>query len=214
MHRLQKALGFNYPQAALVNSLDFSTQLTTDGAVTQGTNTILDIKGELINANYQGNAKFDNALSLDGDFSATSTSISALMNRLGIISVKDSTITRDFSISGHMAGQIDTLSLSTLDLKTKSNDLTANYSGSIQLGEVVSLNGSFDAQSPSVAALITQFSMPVPLAANALGAINISGNISGPTDAISAKNIRFNTIGEHLTASYTGDVKNGRTTEP
>ncbi len=209
LHRFQKTLGFNYPQTTLVNTLDFSTQLTTDGTVTQGTNTILDIKGELINANYHGDAKFDNALSLDGDFNATSTSISALMDKLGITSVKGSIITRDFSISGHMAGQIDTLSLSALDLKTKSNDLTANYSGNIQLGEVVSLNGSFDAQSPSVTNLITQFGMPVPRAANALGTINISGNISGPTDAISAKNIKFNTIGEHLTASYIGDVKMG-----
>ena len=206
----KKFLGFNYPQTALINTLGFSTKLITDGTITQGTNTILDIKGELINADYRGNAKFDNALSLDGDFNATSTSISALMDKLGIISVKGNAITEDFSISGHMAGQIDKLSLSALDLKTKSNDLTANYSGSIQLGEVVSLNGSFDAQSQSVTNLITEFGMPVPLAANALGTINISGNISGLTDAITANNIKFNTIGEHLTASYIGDVKMGK----
>ena len=211
LHKLQKTLGFDYPQTAAISSVNFATNLSTDGVTTKGKNVDLAIKGGQIDAGYKGGFTFDNALSLDGSFNAASPSVSALMSKLNMAAVPGADIIGDFSVTGRASGVIDKLSLSGLEFKTKGEALTANYQGDIKLGDTVMLNGRFDAQSPSAISLITKLGIEAPAAAKVLGDINVSGQVSGPADAVALSALNFKTKGAQLTASYVGDVKMGKT---
>lgn len=208
---LQKTLGFNYPQTAIVSSLNLSTKLTTNGTTTQGENIAFNLRGDGISADYKGSAKFENALSLDGNFSANSPSLSALTIKLGMSAVKRSEVIGDFAVSGRVSGLIDKLSLTGIDFKTKGSQLNATYQGDVKLDQPLTLNGKFDAQSPSAQTLIEAFGLGKMAGVKALGKIDISGQISGPSDAIYIKSLNFKTENDLLTASYLGDITTGKT---
>ena len=124
-HKLQDTLGFNYPQLALLDSVQLSTKLTTDGVVTKGENVNFTLKGQDINASFTGLATFNNALSLDGKFTAASPSLKSLTTKMGLKDIQGADAIGEFSVNGRVSGIIDALSLSDLDFKTKGDYITA-----------------------------------------------------------------------------------------
>ena len=210
--KLQDALGMAIPQLAAFNTVDISTNLSTDGKVTNGKNVSIDIKGNGITANYTGAATFDNALSLAGQFSANSPSIAALLPKLGVTNVPGTDIVGDLAVSGKVNGIVDALTLNDLNFKTKGGDLVASYNGSVKLGKDMSFNGRFDASGASVPTIVSKLGMQGLDAAKALGNFNVSGNVSGAPSATNISGLDFKTAGDQLTASYVGDISTGKTT--
>ena len=97
-----------------------------------------------------------------------------------------------------------------MDFKTKGGQLNAAYQGDIKLGQPLILNGKFDAQSPSAQTLVKAFGLEKIAGVKALGNIDISGQISGPTDVINIKSLNFKTENDLLNASYLGDITTGK----
>lgn len=209
LFNLQKTLGFNYPQSSVVNSLDLSTSLTTNGTITQGKNVVFILKGDKINADYKGNAQFDNALSLDGDFNMSSPSFSDLTSKLGLKPFKGGESIGDFNVSGRASGLIDQLNLTNIDFKTKGDQFNASYQGNIKLGNVITLNGNFDAFIPSVNTLATQTGITFPLA-SALGTLNTSGQISGTPEALALTGLSTKLSDGILNFQFEGQVQTGQ----
>ena len=212
IQKLQDALGMAIPQLAAFSTVDISTNLSTDGKVTNGKNVSIDIKGDGITANYSGAATFDNALSLAGQFKANSPSIAALLPKLGVTNVPGMDIVGDLSVSGKVSGIVDALTLNDLDFKTKGGDLVASYSGKVKLGKDMAFDGRFDASGASVPTIVSKLGMEGLDAARALGNFSVSGNVSGAPSAVNLTGLNFKTEGQQLTASYIGDISTGKTT--
>jgi len=205
---LQKALGFNYPQAAALNTVTFSSKLSTNGTVTQGSNVALRIKGDQIDAGYNGNFTFDKALSLDGNFNAAITSVNTLMAELGMSAAAGADIIGDFSVKGRAAGLIDKLSLTGLEFKTEGAHLTARYDGDVKLGSAPALNGNFQVDVPSVKTLAAKMNAPLAYA-DATGSFTAKGTVGGTVDALSLTGIDAALSGGILNLQFTGNAQTG-----
>lgn len=210
--KLQDALGMAIPQLAAFTTVDIATTLSTNGKVTSGKNISVNIKGDGIIAQYTGAASFDKALSLAGQFTADSPSIAALLPKLGMTNTPGADIVGDLSVSGKVSGIVDALTLDDLDFKTKGGDLLASYNGSVKLGKDMSFNGRFDASGSSVPNLVSKLNIEGLEPAKALGNFSISGNVSGAPAATKLTDLDFKTEGQHLTASYMGEISTGKMT--
>ena len=206
IQKLQDALGMAIPQLAAFSTVDISTNLSTDGKVTNGKNVSIDIKGDGITANYTGAATFDNALSLAGQFTANSPSIAALLPKLGMANIPGADIVGDLAVSGKISGMVDALMLNDLDFKTKGGDLVASYTGSVDLKQMY-VRGSFNASGASLPTIVSKLGIKGLDAANALGNFSVTGKIDGLPTAANLTDVIFKTDGAHLSASYTGDAR-------
>ncbi len=207
--KLQDALGMAIPQLAAFSTVDISTNLDTDGKVTNAKNVAIDIKGDDIKANYNGAAKFDNALSLAGNFSANSPSIPTLLPKLGVNSFNKANIFGGLTLSGNVNGLVDALVLDNLNFKTSGGDLVARYTGQVKLGKDMSLDGRFNASSASLKSLATTGNIALPYA-DALGAINASGAIKGPMSSLAFSNVKAALTDGLLNLDFEGNLITGK----
>ncbi len=207
--KLQDTLGMAIAQLQAFNTVALITNLDTDGKVTRAKNLIIDIKGENITAHYNGEAKFDNALSLDGNFNAASPSISALLPKLGVQGLKAANIVGDLAVSGTVNGVVDALTIDNLDFKTKGGDLDAGYTGQVKLGEDMSFNGRFNASTSSLKNLAANGNIPLPYA-DALGSMKANGNIKGPITSLAIAEIKAVLSDGLLNLDFDGSFKTGK----
>ncbi|MBL4869999.1 MAG: AsmA family protein, partial [Robiginitomaculum sp.] len=208
-NKLQDTFGFNYPQLALLDSVQLSTKLTTDGVVTTGENVVFTLKGQEIDANYIGRATLNNALNLDGNFTVASPSLKSLTTKLGLKNIQGADVIGNFSVSGRVSGIVDALSLSGIDFKTEGEYITAGYIGDIKMGETILLNGSFDTFIPSIKNFTTQTGLKNPYS-DALGTLQAKGEISGTAKALSLSNIDANLSDGLLNLQFTGNAQTGK----
>ncbi len=211
LYNLQKMLGFNYPQTSAINIVDISTNLSTNGKVTKGSDIVFNIKGDDITASYNGSAVFDNALSLNGNFKANSPSLRSLATNLGMKDIQGSSAIGDISVSGEVNGLIDKLALSNINLTTNSSQLSTSYQGDFKLGRPMAINGHFEIKSPSAQTVMSTFGLDKVPGSAALGKVDVVGEISGSKDAVSIRALKFSTDNNLLKASYQGDISRDET---
>ena len=209
LKKLQDALGMAIPQLVAFSTVDISTTLNTGGKVTNANNVAVGIKGDGITANYTGAAKFDNALSLAGDFSANSPSIADLLPKLGVNGLNAANIFGDLALSGKVNGMVDALTLDDLDFKTKGGDLVASYAGQVKLGKDMAFDGRFDASSTSLKSLATSGNIALPYA-DALGAMKASGTLKGPMSSLTVSDVKAALTDGMLNLDFEGKLTTGK----
>lgn len=111
-------------------------------------------------------------------------------------------------IKGKVNGALLQPDLSFDKLGIKGDLINANYAGTIQLGELPSLQGTLELRSSDAGELARQLEFDLPAAA-ALGKIGLKSAISGPVDALMLTGVDLSQESDLLESSYTGDVALG-----
>ncbi len=207
---LLAALKMEIPQAKAVKTVDLTANLTSDGKTTSAKAVKLDIKGEQLVATYSGAATYGTKLDLAGKLSASSPSISGLIDDLGIEVPEQAAVLGQFMLDADVKGSPDQLQLSAVKFKTSGEQLNATYDGSINAGKTTALDGHAYVNSPSVPALLAALGMDYKQAA-VLGDLDLRANISGATDNMIIKDVELLTQGQYITADYKGALSVGET---
>ncbi len=205
---LQTALGMAIPQLTAFDTANLTTSLSSDGKVTTAKNLTIDVKGDIITANYVGAAVFDTALSLAGRFKANSPSIPALLPKLGMVNLQGAQILGDLSLSSRVNGVVDALVFEDFDFKTKGEHLTASYIGKIETGKTTRLNGSFVISAPALKSLTNTGGFALPYS-GALGALKASGSIDGRLDALNISGLKAALTDGLLNLTLDGNMTTG-----
>ena len=108
-------------------------------------------------------------------------------------------------IKGKVSGSLLQPDLSFQKLGIKGPLISANYAGTVQLGEVPSLDGRLDLRSPNAGELARQLELDLP-ASTALGKVDLASAISGPVDALVLTGLDLTQQSDLLISSYKGDA--------
>jgi AsmA protein len=207
---LTDLLGLSSAQTALIDTVKLSTTLTSDGQVTHAQNIDATLKGKLIDAGYKGSADFDKALSLNGSFNTEITSVATLVKALDLKDIKGVELVENIAAQGNVTGGLDALSLSQITFTSSSADLTTSYKGAVTTGKTIKLDGLFSAKSPAIAPMAAKAGFADIAGLNTLGNLDVSGKISGSSNALNISNLDFKTQGTGLNASYQGSISTGK----
>lgn len=108
-------------------------------------------------------------------------------------------------IKGRISGALMQPDLTFEKLGVGGDLITANYAGTVQLGEIPSLAGNIELRSSNAGELARQLEFDLPASA-ALGKVDLTSAINGPIDALVLSDLVFSQESDLLTASYTGEV--------
>ena len=207
---LTDLLGLSSAQTALIDTVNLSTSLSSDGQITHAQNIDATLTGKSINAAYKGAADFNKALSLNGSFDTKITSVASLVKALDLQNIKGIELAESVVVKGNVKGGLDALSLSQIDFTSNSADLNANYKGAVTTGKTIKLNGLFSAKSPAIAPMAAKAGFTDIAGLSTLGNLDVSGKISGSPEALNISNLDFKTQGAGLNASYQGSISTGK----
>ncbi len=213
---LQSTLKMNLPQLAAFQTAELQANLKTDGHTTTAEGLKLVMKGETLTASYDGQARYNGQVTLDGDFLADGSSLGGLLKDMGLQNLKAANLLGDLHVLGHIKGPQDRLTISGMNFKSSGPQLSLGYQGDIGLGSDINLEGRFEAMTGSVPTLLQAAELdaqqiPTVKMANILGRLEVSGQITGRPDAATITELKLNTEGDILTASYTGAMDMGQT---
>lgn len=165
----------------------------------------LDLKTSLGKVRYDGTAQLGEPGALEGDLSFSAPDLSALAGFLGIETPFNlaplGTATVKARVSGALAGPDIAFDLFSL----KSDLIEVSYTGNVALQGTPKLQGRLEASLPNAGELTRQIGLDVP-AASALERLDITGEVTGPLDALTVTGADLTHTGALLDASYAGEV--------
>ncbi len=104
-----------------------------------------------------------------------------------------------------LSGALTQPAISFETLSVKGNQIDANYTGALTLGEKPAFDGRISAVLPQAGDLATQMGLDLP-ASDALERVELKGAIKGFADALSLSGLDVKHSGALLNATYTGAV--------
>lgn len=160
---------------------------------------------DLAKTGFTGRINLGPAPTIEGDFAFDAPKIDALAKFAAVELPLNVAPLGSLDVEGKVSGALTQPGLTFEKLRVKGPLITANYAGSIVLGEVPSLNGNIDFDTPKAGELASQMKFDLPAAA-ALENVSFKGKVSGPVDALKLTGIDFKHNGDLLTAAYTGKL--------
>lgn len=160
---------------------------------------------DLVRTAFSGQLNLSDAPTITGDLSLDAPSLAALANFAAVEMPVNLTPLGGADIKGKVSGSLLQPDLNFEKLGVKSDLVNANYSGTIQLGELPSLEGAIELRTPDAGELARQLEFDLP-ASTAIGRVDVTSAIKGPVDALVLSGVEFSQKSDLLTASYSGDV--------
>ena len=186
-------------------------KINLEGSVKGPANALLvDIEkltqtSDLARTSFSGQLNLTEAPTVTGELSLDAPSLADLARFADVEMPVNLTPLGGADIKGTVSGALMQPDLSFEKLGVKGDLITANYAGTITLGEIPSLTGELELRTPDAGELARALEFDLPASA-ALGRVNLTSAITGPVDALVLSGIEFTQDSDLLTASYTGDV--------
>lgn len=186
-------------------------KINLEGSIKGPSNALLvDIEkltqtSDLARTSFSGQLSLTEAPTITGDLSLDAPSLAGLARFADIDMPVNLTPLGGADIKGKISGALMQPDLSFEKLGVKSELITANYAGSIQLGEVPSLVGTLELRTPDAGELTQALELDLPASA-ALGRVNLTSAITGPVDGLVLSDLEFSQESDLLSASYSGDA--------
>ena len=211
--KLDAFLKLDNPYVALTETANIKGNLTFDGVNMVGKGTQVSLKSDILTTDFSGNFSGDLSAggipSASGDLKINVVDIKKLQDALGMAIPQLAAFTTvDIFTNLDTDGKVTTAKNVSINIKGAA--ITANYFGAAKFGNALSLAGNFNANSPSISALLPKLGVNDLAAANVLGDLSVSGNVNGMVDALTLDDLDFKTKGGDLVASYAGQVKLGK----
>tara|TARA_R110000787_G_scaffold93939_1_gene196336 strand:+ start:30722 stop:33310 length:2589 start_codon:yes stop_codon:yes gene_type:complete len=165
----------------------------------------LSLKSALVNADYDGSVTMGDASAIAGTLSLTAPSIADLAKFADVEMPYNVAPLGGADVKATLSGSLDAPQIKFETLAIKGKLIDAGYTGTVSLGDAITVDGQLSAVLPQAGDLATEMGIEVP-ASDALERVEIKGNISGPVDALSLANLDVTHTGALLNASYMGAV--------
>ncbi|MFN4184317.1 MAG: AsmA family protein [Hyphomonas sp.] len=160
---------------------------------------------DLAKSSFSGQLNLTDAPTIAGELSLDAPSLAALASFADVEMPMNLTPLGGVDVKGKVSGSLMQPDLSFDKLGLKGRLITANYAGTIQLGELPALKGTLELRTPDAGELARQLEFELPMSA-ALGKVDLTSAISGPVDALVLSGLDFKQESELLSASYKGEV--------
>ena len=206
--RLDAFLGIKNPYGALTETASLTGNLAFDGANISGKNTDVRLESNLLKSHFKGDFSAGQAKAAAGTLSVNVQDLGAVQNTLGM-KIPQLAAFKTLTLASEMETDGKATNAKNLIIDIKGDGISANYHGAARFDKALSLDGSFKADSPSVAALLPKLGMKNIKGADLVGNLAVSGKVKGVVDRLKLSGIDFKTTGGELVASYQGDVQLG-----
>ena len=205
--------GFDKPLKARADGLfqdqafDVDLTLDTPEAIQSGAPANVDLKldSKLAKASYEGSATLGEAPSLAGAFTLSAPNLADLASFASVELPVNVAPLGAADMKGTVSGPFDALVIQFENLGLKGSLLDLAFTGAVNLLETPVVDGSLRATAPNTGELLSQMGIDVP-AEDALEKVQISGQVTGPADAINLKGLDVKHSGALLNAAYKGDA--------
>ena len=183
----------------MLDSVDFSADLTGRDAGFDASNVAATVTGNGIDGTFTGSGSYGESLTANGAFTANASSVVSLITALEM-DIPEARAIENLTASGLISLQGETITLSKLEAKTQGGILTGQYNGDAILGEVPAFNGDFDIALSSLAQFAQVTATEIPYS-DTIGSIAVNGRVTGQGETITLPT---------LTASLSDGQINGR----
>ena len=149
----------------------------------------LDLKSDLLDLGFTGTVALQDSPTVDGQLQASASNTGELLNQMGI-EVPAEDALEQVNIAGKVSGPADALSLTGLDIKHTGALLNASYKGDASLAGDGKLNGTIDASSDELRALLKAADVEMP-DGDTLKTFSTAGAVSGSFKKLAISNLNF-----------------------
>ncbi|KCZ82869.1 AsmA family protein [Hyphomonas adhaerens MHS-3] len=149
----------------------------------------LDLKSDLLDLGFTGTVALQDSPTVDGQLQASASNTGELLSQMGI-EVPAEDALEQVNIAGKVSGPADALSLTGLDIKHTGALLNASYKGEASLAGDGKLNGTIDASSDELRALLKAADVEMP-DGDTLKTFSTAGAVSGSFKKLAISNLDF-----------------------
>ena len=149
----------------------------------------LDLKSDLLDLGFTGTIALEDSPAVDGQLQATASNTGELLKQMGIEVPAEDALEK-VNIAGKVTGPADALSLKGLDITHSGALLNASYKGDASLAGDGSLNGTLDASSDELRALLKAADVDMP-EGDTLKSFSTAGAVSGSFKKLAISNLHF-----------------------
>jgi AsmA protein len=149
----------------------------------------LDLKGDLLDLGFTGTVVLEDSPAVDGQLQAAAPNTGELLKQMGIEVPAEDALEK-VNIAGRVSGPADALSLTGLDIEHSGALLNASYKGDVSLAGNGHLNGTIDASSDELRALLAAADMDMP-EGDTLKSFATAGAVSGSFKTLAISNLDF-----------------------
>jgi AsmA protein len=201
----------NEPIQALdaIESVRLNGELNWDGTTFNISALTAETSGEMINANFQGDVRYSDALDTSGRFEASSPDLAKLLNIIGV-EQPDASALKAISAKGLI--DITDGKISATDIIANATDgfVNGGFTGQLAFDETLSLNGTADAKIADLLALNAALSREIPFS-NIAKRIDFKGNINVANGTFTLTESEATLADGDVNGSYRGKVALGQT---
>lgn len=183
---LISALNIEIPQAAALGSGDVKGQVDYDGVTTTLTNVAASTTGGVLEGSYDGSATLSNTIALSGSFDSVLKSLTDFTTQTGM-DIPYATSVGEIRAKGNLSGAGDNLSISGLLAELSNGQVNGKFEGGATLNKGLNIDGTLDADIPSVRALATTTGTTLPpntKAGTIYEAFRVSGKVKGTPETM------------------------------
>ena len=186
---------------------DVTLDLDSPEALTSNTpaSAKLRLKSALVNADYDGSVTMGDASAIAGTLTLSAPSIADLTKFANVEMPYNVAPLGGADVKATLSGSLEAPQIKFETLAIKGKLIDAGYTGTVSLGEAITLDGQLSAILPQAGDLATEMGIEIP-ASDALERVELKGAIKGPVDALNLANLDVTHTGALLNASYMGAV--------
>lgn len=160
---------------------------------------------DLAKTSFSGQVTLSENPTIDGKFGLDAPSLAALARFAGAELPLNLTPLGGGDVKGTIRGALTKPELSFEKLGVKADLITANYAGTVRLGEVPAVDGKVELRSSNAGELARQLELDLPASA-ALQKVDLKSSVKGPIDALTLSGLDVTHQGDLLNAAYQGEV--------
>jgi AsmA protein len=149
----------------------------------------LDLRSDLLDLGFTGTVALEESPAMDGQLQASASNTGELLKQMGIEVPAEDALEK-VNIAGKVTGPADALFLTGLDITHSGALLNASYKGDASLAGDGSLNGTLDASSDELRALLKSADVDMP-EGDTLKTFSTAGAVSGSFKKLAVSNLNF-----------------------
>ena len=207
--KLDAFLKLDNPYGALTETASITGNLAFDGSNMVGKGTQVSLKSDIVSTDFKGDFTAGATPTASGDLKVNVANIAKLQDTLGM-AIPQLAAFSTVDIATNLSTDGTKTEGKNVSIKIKGDGITANYTGAATFDDALSLAGRFQANSPSIAALVPKLGVKNVTGLDLIGDLAVSGSLNGMVDALTIDDLDFKTKGGDVVANYAGKVKLGK----
>ncbi len=191
--------------ANMVGNLNATGRINLAGKNISISELVAKTQGDIVSGQYTGDVKMtDGAPALTGQFSVDIPSV-ANANKVADLKIDAANLVGSLNATGRVNVAGKNASITDLAAKTQGDIINGQYNGSAKIGDVTGYDGNFTATLSSLSEISKRSNIEVPYA-NAVGTVNVKGNIFGQGESLKLSSLDASLTDGQINGKFTGSA--------